>query len=187
MYNCICVCMYVCMYWHLDTRWELCDRFASSRYFSRWCKGQASFQGMWWALQTLTSVGYGDFTTTTILGKIVGGACGICGVLVSSKCLLNLSKDGIFFGPKNTSCGSRIIGTSQKHKQHDKSSQEKNRKNQSYSLTQYTHFIHGFTSVFFGVSEKYQKAKKENLAICNALALYNKLIFVSLMRDIFFK
>merc|ERR1712080_586360 len=32
-------------------------------------------QGMWWALQTLTSVGYGDFTCTTVLGKLIGGAC----------------------------------------------------------------------------------------------------------------
>merc|ERR1712012_143238 len=39
-------------------------------------------QGMWWALQTLTSVGYGDFTCTTVLGKLIGGACGVCGVLV---------------------------------------------------------------------------------------------------------
>jgi len=39
-------------------------------------------QGMWWALQTLTSVGYGDFTTETILGKLIGAACGVCGVLV---------------------------------------------------------------------------------------------------------
>merc|ERR1711893_583402 len=37
---------------------------------------------MWWALQTLTSVGYGDFTTETILGKLMGGMCGVCGVLV---------------------------------------------------------------------------------------------------------
>ena len=39
-------------------------------------------QGMWWAVQTLTSLGYGDFTPATFLGKVVGSMCAVCGVLV---------------------------------------------------------------------------------------------------------
>ena len=39
-------------------------------------------QGMWYAVQTLTSLGYGDFSPTTILGKLVGSACAVSGVLV---------------------------------------------------------------------------------------------------------
>jgi len=39
-------------------------------------------QGMWWAVQTLTSLGYGDFAPTTFLGKCIGSCCGVCGVLV---------------------------------------------------------------------------------------------------------
>lgn len=39
-------------------------------------------QGMWYAVQTLTSLGYGDFTPQTFLGKVVGSFCGVCGVLV---------------------------------------------------------------------------------------------------------
>ena len=39
-------------------------------------------QGMWWAVQTLTSLGYGDFWPNTFLGKVVGSCCAVCGVLV---------------------------------------------------------------------------------------------------------
>ena len=39
-------------------------------------------QGMWWAVQTLTSLGYGDFAPETFLGKVVGSCCAVCGVLV---------------------------------------------------------------------------------------------------------
>ena len=37
---------------------------------------------MWWGLQTLTSVGYGDFPVETIAGKLMAAMTAVCGVLV---------------------------------------------------------------------------------------------------------
>ena len=35
---------------------------------------------MWWAIETLTTVGYGDMVPMTVAGRIIGGAVSIIGI-----------------------------------------------------------------------------------------------------------
>ena len=62
--------------------------FGSVIFYAEFFEQSAHFNSVaiaiWWAVITLTTVGYGDFYPTTPFGYVVGGACSICGLLLLS-------------------------------------------------------------------------------------------------------
>ena len=77
-------------------------------YSERYC-GHIGFtsipQGLWWGVQTITSVGYGDLIPTTIFGKTFACCFMLFGALTISLPVVTIVSQFMALYPKNIDCG----------------------------------------------------------------------------------
>eukprot|EP00794_Sanderia_malayensis_P005694 gene5694-6395_t len=60
--------------------------FSSAVYYADASDAESQFKSIpgafWWSIVTMTTVGYGDEVPKTVVGRLVGAACAMCGILV---------------------------------------------------------------------------------------------------------
>ncbi|KAJ8399932.1 hypothetical protein AAFF_G00406620 [Aldrovandia affinis] len=85
--------------------------FSSAIYFAEADHKGSSFtsipEAFWWAVVTMTTVGYGDMCPETVWGKLVGSMCAIAGVLTISLPVPVIVSNFSYFYHRETECEAR--------------------------------------------------------------------------------